>query len=60
MSNNLETWFLLQLEKLPLEETRNQLEDKYADRLMRIFRGFPNFPVFRNILHNINQEIHVS
>jgi len=60
MSNNLETWFLQQLEKLLLEQTQNQLEDKCEDCLMRIFRGFSNFAIFRNILDNIKQEIPVS
>ena len=60
MSNHLETWFLEQLEKPPTEETRNQLEDKFEDRLMRILRGLSNYAIFRNILDNIKQEIHVS
>ena len=59
-SNKLETWFLEQLEKPPLEETRNQLGDKFEDRLMRILRGLSNFAIFRNILDNVKQEIHVS
>ena len=59
MSNNLETWFLEQLEK-PLEETRNQLEDKFEDRLMRMLRALSNFPIFSNILENMKQEIHAS
>ena len=60
MSNNLETWFLEQLEKPPPEETRNQLEDKFGDRLIRILRGLSNFAIFGNSLDNIKQGIHVS
>ena len=60
ISNNLETWLLQQLEKPPPEETRNSLEDKFEDRLMTILRGLSNYTIFRNILDNIKQEIHVS
>ena len=60
ISNNLETWFLQQLEKPPPEETRNPLEDKFEDRLMKILRGLSNYAIFRNILDNIKQEINVN
>ena len=58
-SNNLETWFLEQLEK-PLEETRNQLEDILEDCFMRMLKGLSDLPIFSNILDNIKQEIHAS
>ena len=60
VSNNLETWFLQQLEKRPPEETRYPSEEKFEDRLMKILRGLSNYAIFRNILDNIKQEIHVS
>jgi len=45
MTNNLETWFLQQLEKPSPEETRNILEDKCEDLQMRISRGFSYFAI---------------
>jgi len=60
MSNNLETWFLEQLERPPPEETRNQLEDKFEDHLMRILRRISNYNIFINILGDIKQEINVG
>jgi len=37
IENNLETWFLKQLEKSPPEETRNPFQDKFEDRLRKIY-----------------------
>ena len=37
IENNLETWFLEQLEKSPPKETRNPFQDKFEDRLRKIY-----------------------
>ena len=58
-SNNLETWFLEQLEK-PLEETRNQLEDIFEDCFMRMLKGLSDLTIFSNILDNMVNMVEIQ
>ena len=60
MENNLETWFLEQLEKSPPGETRNPFQDKFEDRLMKILRGLLNYDIFRYIIDDVKKEINMQ
>ena len=60
MANNLGTWLLEQLERSPPGETRNPFQDKFEDRLMKIFRGLLNYDIFRYIIDDVKKEINMQ
>ena len=42
------------------QDLRNPFQDKFEDRLMKIFRGLLNYDIFRYIIDDVKKEINMQ